>query len=845
MSSSYKTYNRQPRILTEETGFSGGMLWTGNNIATTHLKTIVNFDYDETTGFLKTRAPLVSTPLTNNNGDTVKLKVDKGLDFIGVYNIGATQFTEGIVGYIDYADTADPADDVFISTGVTKLLKGNLPTGQLYLFGQLNFDIKTNTQICVSLQGVFKTDAGLWYDVDCDAVTDGVLSQANKLKPILLDDVLYFLNNSTTQIFTAYRLECMLPKSIDESQMVFRLVKQLQRTQDNVNAPYVSGDFWTGYNDLVNSVTLLEASAKGYNGARGKNMFTFTSYPEYDDTQNHILGVYLEEHDAQGTVSAIASPRIGQNAQIRIVINGVKDCINNNYKLHVYKLKTQGNQENSDDWVSLSEGLSIDQTGACFNYTFTDVTTIFAFNILPEGVAADVYATESIGSLMPVTYIANKSELNQKTKPYDLNTAQSCQLWNKRMLLWGCTDYDNALFLSEINNFYYFPIPHNVALFDTTIISCVPYLNSLLVFTADKLYKLTEDNDGNFIQEVIQNNISLNRVDASYINAIKNMVLFKSGKYFYMVVPKSQSLTGELTIAPVYKNIAGLLNDMSKGLCEVLTLLYPERVGHDITHNLTVSNNPEYIYTAQDTLHILYKVTLEAYTYMLFLNYNTNLRAWTMYIVDTTEQTLAPTFLTASREMSFVRLDCNTTSPTIYETFAVQDAEVSNAFRCLIDTGYRTLSNALKKRFREVQIKLYCESENTTAFGSSFLVDGVYRRNYTKLKETYIDEQTVTLAPDYDLNTFIIEPTMPIDALGFPALQSNNTQQTQPPQGSDAIDLDDWKLDFSHFKREAPTTVRIPVSGKGFAPRFILMLPKSLSLNINEINWVYRTMYGR
>ena len=824
-------------MLTEETGFSGGMMWTGNNIDTTHLKTIVNFDYDETTGFLKTRASLVSTPLISVDGGVVRLEADKGLDFIGVYNTGALQFSEGALWDVN------PVNGDKKYKGKTKFLKGNLPTGQLYLFGQLKFDTKTNTQSCDSLQGVFKTATDLWYKVDCDDITDVVLSQANKLKPILLNDVLYFLNNSTTQIFTAYRLECILSKNLDESQMLFKLVKQPQRIEDDTN--YVSGDLWTGYRDLIDNVTMLEVTAKGYNGACGKNMYTFKSYAKYDNTQNRILGVYLEEQDTNGVAKTVPSPRIGQNVRICVVINGVLDCIDNNYKLHVYKLKAQGKQENSTDWVSLPEVLSIGQTGANFNYTFTDTTTTFAFNILPENASADVYATEAIGSLMPVTYVANKSELNQKTKPYDLNTTQSCQLWNKRMLLWGCADYDNALFLSEINNFYYFPIPYNVALFDTTIISCIPYLDSLLVFTADKLYKLTEDSDGNFIQEVIQNDISLNRVDASYIKAIKNMVLFKSGKYFYMVVPKSQSLTGELTIAPIYKNIAGLLNNMSKGLCEILTLLYPERTGHDIANSLTVSNNPEYIYTAQDTLHILYKVTLEAYTYMLFLNYNTNLRAWTMYIVDTTEQTLAPTFLTASREMSFVRLDCNTTSPTMYEAFAVQDAEVSNAFRCLIDTGYRTLSNALKKRFREVQIKLYCESENTTAFGSSFLVDGVYRRNYTKLKETYIDEQTVTLAPDYDLNTFIIEPTMPIDALGFPALQSNNTQQTQPPQGSDAIDLDDWKLDFSHFKREAPTTVRIPVSGKGFAPRFILMLPKSLSLNINEINWVYRTMYGR
>ena len=63
--------------------------------------------------------------------------------------------------------------------------------------------------------------------------------------------------------------------------------------------------------------------------------------------------------------------------------------------------------------------------------------------------------------------------------------------------------------------------------------------------------------------------------------------------------------------------------------------------------------------------------------------------------------------------------------------------------------------------------------------------------------------------------------------------------------GSDAIELSDWALDFSHFKREAPVTVRVPVSGKGYSPRFIFMAPNVIDLYINEINWVYRIMHGR
>jgi hypothetical protein len=89
--------------------------------------------------------------------------------------------------------------------------------------------------------------------------------------------------------------------------------------------------------------------------------------------------------------------------------------------------------------------------------------------------------------------------------------------------------------------------------------------------------------------------------------------------------------------------------------------------------------------------------------------------------------------------------------------------------------------------------------------------------------------------PDLDLNTFITETTMFVDEFG----------KIDKSVGSDAIELTDWTLNFSHFKRGAPITVRIPVSGKGFNPRFILMIPNAIDISINEINWVYRLMHGR
>lgn len=847
-SSSYKSYDRQPRVLTEETGFSGGMRWTDNSIAPTHLRAIVNFDYDDTTGFLKTRAPIVPTLIKDKDDVPLLLSQGQGLQFIGAYNICAAE-----------QDLNTLAD-----TELEDRFPNNSPAGLLYIFGDVS--LFAGVQSCTRIQCVYKTATGLWYSVDCSAVNEALqengLRQYNKLTPVIADSVLYWLNSSTTSVFTAWRLTSLITEdsivdsddgeaTVTDAPVSFKLDVQPYDEEPTAEEGMVQYP-WETYESLINRTTLLEASVTGYNAARGENTFKYESLKDTDPSQNEILGVYLTDVK---TGDMVVSPRVGQEVYLNIVINGYEYWGDDHCSIQIYKLKDSRvlGENPSDNWECLTpddKALAILPTAQPIQFAYTfdaaEVTT-FHITLIEGNTMNDPYDTSNIAyALSSVEFKTNNFKYSTKVKPYDVTTATSSCLWGNRMVLWGCTNYDNTLFISAIDNFYYFPVPNNVALFDSNIISCIPYLGSLLVFTADKIYKLTEDSAGVFTQEVIQNDMPITQDDATYLRAIKNMVLFKSGKYYYMVVPKSQSLTGELTIAPISKNIAGFLNNMPKAIEEVLTLLYPERIGTNTVDEIHVSDGPAYIYSEQDDVRILYDVTVgTAYRFMVFLNYNTNMRAWTLYVEETTSLSLAPTVLTASRIMSFIRTEHTSTGVRLYTADLDSQVEVSDSFRSLIDTGYRVITGSLKKRFREVQLKLYCASENTTAFGSSFLIDGVTRRSYMSLKETYVDSQTVALTPSYDLNTFITEPRMTIDAFGHPAHLSDETQQTNPPQGSDRIELSDWKLDFSHFKRGAPTTVRVPVSGKGYSPRFILMTPSSNAMCLNEINWVYRMMYGR
>ena len=825
-SSNYKQYNRTTRILTEESGFAGGMLWTENNIDETRLKAIVNFDYDETTGHLKSRDPFKSTELGLKEWSAAQSVLDINLldkTLIGVYNICATQ-----------TDT--------VSETLTD-------AGHLYVFATL------------SQQGTVCEIENLK-----DSATLIYINTAGEISKCVLDVLNCSIRNGKrNQLFTLYDNQLYSYGTyidadgnvVDEA---FIQTYRLELKEDVYTFKQL--DYAKYVKPRIDSVTLLEAGVSGFNAARGALTYTYDAERLTDSTeQPKILGLFLLDESGKPVVS----PRIGQKCTIKIATsyfyNTTESATDKRQIVCLFQLKDNSGSESTqagDIWklvdsseVSVSEGMHT------FDFVFQKKETTFAIayygSITPKS-KYEVYSDDVKDLLAPYVITANKNLDNVKLKTYNLAVADNHCLWNNRMCIWGTEDNNNCLFLSEIDNFYYYPVPNNVAVFNTNVISCIPYKDSLLVFTADKIHRLVEDVNGTFTQTVVQNDMPMTKDDAAYLTAIKNMVLFKSGNYFYMVVPKSQSLTDELSIAPIYKNIAGFLNNLDKSAAEVLKLLYPDRRFNECS---VLHSAPTSIYAEQDTVHILYDVmtntTYSAATidvtssgeleenvamitavnmFKLFLNYNTNLRAWTLYIEETTDVSLEPATLTASRLMSFVRVYNDNTLDVVTQQYS---EDVADSLRALLDTGYRTLSTAVQKRFREVQLKLHNATENLTSFGTSFLVDGMWRRSYSKLEEFTSVDNTVTLNPVFDVNTFITELSMPI--------QEDGSVIKAP--GSDSIELSDWRLDFSHFKREAPVTVRVPVSGKGYNPRFIFMAPNAIALTVNEINWVYRLMHGR
>lgn len=865
-SSNYKTYNRQPRTLTEETAFSGGMLWTGNNIDEAHLKTIVNFNYDDTTGFLKTRNPI--KPLYNGEEQLrfKEITFNPHTDEV----VSTTEQVEGLynkqlIGVYNMCYFDGTADDTLSKAGC------------LYLFGNVQ-NAGTHYR-CEedSLVWIYLDDTGMWHKLyvapELDSYDQRCLVGTTGINPILYDNTLYCTNSGVYTATYAYRIYKTVADA-ETGATRFDIVKQPYFSFPNGVVPkgcmprvlYVYHSpteetprpFDESMGPLIDSVTLLEATVTGFNGLRRENMYTYKS--TVGEGVKRISGAYYTD----ASDNLCVTPRIGQDVTLHVVLDNIPD---KDQGFVVLQRLMEGTVSEANAVWSDIEVVPVELKSG---YTEYDVAITHrvdtedpTYNIVwQSGDTAD--STRYDGLI----FNCNTNKLNGqlKLKHYDVPSAKGSCLWNTHLVLWDVEGATNTLFISETENFYYMPVPNNVSVFESDIIGCIPYMGDLLVFTADRVYRLVEGNDGTFAQEVVQNNMPIAREDAAYIRAIKNMVFFKAGSYYYMIVPKTQSLTGELTVAPIYKNLAGWFNDPNTTTREILMQLYPENqyvapVDSVDMDAVTVSN-PIDVYVEQDTVTLLYNVeayamstqpayraihghalqtkwTIQCFT--LFVNYNTNLRAWTMYLEDTTHTKIYPAALTAARTMSFVCID----EEHHMWLGAMQDTtDVSDGMRCLIDTGYRTLSNTLKKRFREVQLKLYDNTESITAFGSAFFVDGNVRRNYKRLEQTLVaDSNYVSLAPVYDPNTFLVEPSMSITDLGNAVLSDEFINKQI--QGSDSIELSDWTLDFSHFKRGAPATIRIPVSGKGYSPRFIFMSPKCVSLHLNEINWVYRTMNGR
>lgn len=148
----------------------------------------------------------------------------------------------------------------------------------------------------------------------------------------------------------------------------------------------------------------------------------------------------------------------------------------------------------------------------------------------------------------------------------------------------------------------------------------------------------------------------------------------------------------------------------------------------------------------------------------------------------------------------------------------------------LLDTGYRAHNTDSKKRYRECQIKLNNVAQKQQKFYTEFYIDGDTRKSFMKYNLQHNTEQGDT---EYGLIT--IEPEW-VDPTVVPGATS---------LASTSDDLNAWTLDISTFPERSLWKVRIPVSGKGYAPRLLLLSVSEEAYELLSTIWVARKLNSR
>lgn len=420
---------------------------------------------------------------------------------------------------------------------------------------------------------------------------------------------------------------------------------------------------------------------------------------------------------------------------------------------------------------------------------------------------------------------ANAKANNLELIKYDVTQAQGMCSWRNKLIAWGVRGAEHILFTSDINNPGYFPYPNGIEVFDNVIIKAVPYLDKLLVFTADALYMLTMDAAGlTYTVNKVQDRLAIAHTDSANIVPVLNMVHFKSGNYFYMIVPKLQSLTGELQLAPISRPIEQLLDNFEENVADIFSTVY------NIEYtDITLLN--AYTYVADNNICNVYKIACKSGDEVsniinLVLRYDTNIRAWTIWTYGAGNCSDHLYEITATGDVKYVSVLNGSDLVVLKEdNNACVDTfhtDVNNYQ--YLDTGFRKHVEQLKKRFREVQFAVNSLQEVPIEFYTAFNVDEDERKSFYKHVVTYCtdpnDPQYGSIVVQRELDEPSVTPTL--------------------------TELDNaWVLDTSQFPDLSVYKVRYKVSGKGYGGRVQLLCKPTNVYELLYIAWVYRTMYAR
>lgn len=843
VTSSYKEYQRLERIMTVEDVFNLGMSYTNTPLREGYVKLLVNYDLKNRGDSLVPRGgikltaermadvvlPSTHTYAVHHVGSTLVMSEDGQDATVHKYVLVAPIMEHAVSGRLCYAfnqayvfvDTPDGYKSAIINTDHYS-----------------NIKYKLNTMHDMSVNALPECNTGIFVSIGANTYIP-VFNVANVDRQFVQLKLEY-----TEEGDIAASLPTLEPKEVPASQTInsgYNMMKD-----DPYDFPNVENA--TG---ALNLLGIVPKDATGqlkltnYVGEQVRYHLNY-SYPVGDLDKQYR--VQWEVKDTT-TGSAVTVLRQVRRSPVYTPSSDIFIDYTVGYKQYTIIVKVYYNEDvDAHPYVSEEDD---------------------AKNLVPaQVITVSSYTTTS----------ASKKNSNLTARKYDLTTCSDMCVWQQRTVMWGVEDATTTLFVSQPNMPEYVAYPNDVEVFNEDIVTCVPYLDALLVFTTSKLYKLEFVTDGAevyYTTKCIQEHLPMTKEDASTIHTVKNMVYFKSNNYFYMIVPNMQAGLGELQLAPVSTPIEGLLDNFSTALNDIINEVYniPEKFdfkeNQDDSYTLTLVDYTNHL--EGSTLRNVYKVKLDVYKlgllahtlYLDFiLNYDTVVRAWTTYLVESNRYRLTPYEHTVTQGMLFIMpvhnsaLDRSTTlnqvkyTPTSPSDEAPVYATASDrvfANYQLLDTGQRSHYASYKKRFREIQLTINNTNQATLQFYTAFVLDDDVRKDLFKY-----EVQQIIDPDDPDFGLVYVERSLS-DPLSLEHSDSMYVAQVPTAlldklRADNAVNfdtIDPWLLDFSKFPTLTVAKIRYKISGKGYLGKMKLLSINDTMYELLGTNWVYRKMNAR
>lgn len=841
----FKKYQRGQRIQTSDVSYANGMSYTNAPLEEGWLKLLVNFDLGANTNDLaispRTGMSTTSDGLIQYPDGTDPLifqgstAVSDGMSIVAGNKVtrGGVEYKQIIVGRI----TGDAVAGRY--TGDAWVLTVN---GSSVRFSPLNDTIAQGTNKCYFTKpdltkasihgmplreseyikshiGTFAFNGDYYY-----FTTDG------KLRHTTFNDVTMRYEEAVVSPFTPYISEA--------KNSLYNMLKKDPYVFDN--QPYASTlvrptsvqTYFRNRSNGNRELKLLPKSGEAYDyklyyyypAASNTNVcFSISYYNNVDGVEHFIARDETQEYQTGADAPDIFFDDIQINAEQAII--------------KIYCVPA--------DTATFTEGKRLD------NLSLAKATMGEAvLNYSPAN-------QESSRNLEPITYA--------------LQYAKGMTYWKNRLWVYGARDNStnivdsSLLWASEPNRPDWFPYPANIDLFDEDIVYVQPMLDNLLVFTAHNLYSITLSMDGlSWTKQHLQGNLNITDWDLHLIQIVKNMVFFKSGNYYYMVVPKITSSSTGMAVAPISKTITDFLDSFESNVKQIVDDLYNYSLSTRYKGLAKTSIDLElvhyYNYLDYEDMHNTYVFSatrrtkvgfdLDSNTYIeevsepVLLNfsllYNTLTRTWRTYTQES-QRVMQPLFMNATGKgvyASLVEYDGKACvqfleySNAIFHDLYIKQGENTPTRASLFnnwqyfDTGSMEQNSDMKKRYREYQFKINNAANSALEFYTGFFIDKSERTYEMLYTQEEVDDHSD------DVTTMVID-AVPTHFVQNEAIDTNYST------------LGKWILSVSKFPNKKLWKIRIPTSGKGYLPRTVFISYNESDYEVLSHTTVYRELYSR